>query len=80
MSYGAELTKRDRLDEMIRRERDANKKVVCHGLWVNGKLVPESEEHLYIDAEGNWIEDEEEWCACGGKKKLEHFDVCEDCL
>jgi len=26
------------------------------------------------------LRDDDDMCACGGKPKLEHCDVCEDCL
>ena len=49
MTYGEELTKKERLDELIK--RNTPKKKVCHGLWVDGKLIPEDQEHLYEEEE-----------------------------
>ena len=28
----------------------------------------------------NTLTADDEWCACGGKRKLPEMDVCEDCL
>lgn len=34
-------------------------KRVCHGMWVDGKLIPPQDEHLYIDDDGNWLDKED---------------------
>ena len=58
MNYAQEQAQRARNDEMLEWELERKFKKNVFNVWVDDKLVPSSQWHLYLDENGDWLEEE----------------------